>query len=856
MTVHDRNEIASLAAEAGAGNPEAYAALYRRTVSFLRSICARYFQNAHDIDDALQETYVRIFRGLSSLEAPDAFLSWSRTVAQNTCLNILRSHNMLQAREVLTGLGTEERETGLDDIPAAEYRKEWNPEAAAENQMTAGILLDILNSLTDGQRSCILLWAEGYTYQAIAQKIGLPLGTVRSTIHYTRKKITGIILKMEKEQHIRLHGMAPIPYFLWLLAQQDGMGAGTSPASLADSSPIPGQADLAGFSAVMLRLEGSASAASPVAGAALSASGRAGKRSPGAVLAAGILLTALLFPAARVLLSDPSTRYVPYDSSVTDASVRSFRTSGMTAGSKKSLSGPNTGFSTGSGKSGRLQPGSTAAGAEITVHRGGTGAGGHTTGLADFHFERHTDTAVHPEKMPGAILHQEADDIGSHFADAHDPGTESHQTISLSASKIRSEEQPAEPAPDAAPGVSAPPDRQDNQPAGLNPESLPDSFPETETETKSEIYAADDIQAQENTPGEGEISSGTYMEEDPDRADQTTAVRETPVPGRAAENMGDSEDRTAVPESIPEENDGTAAAAEPVPAAEPEPEPEEPPVPEPEAEPVFEPEAEPVSEPGNEQVPEDIPIQWFQFLNAPYEIMALEAYEPMQLLYEVYPPDATEKIQWNTTRDDITVDENGVILFQPEYLEEGGFGMAGVTATISGSTITGGPWFKLTYNSSTDTSGVCGDNVYWYIDGNTLVIYGSGPMYDFNTRGPEWGVPTQQVPWVRYIDQITAVEIQEGVTVIGSLAFELLEKITGAVVIPEGVECMEGWAFSLTNVSAFYLPRSLQTLYAGALVCRYPPDVIYAGTEEEWNMIAIEDPESFYTTINSLTFSG
>ena len=104
MSEQERTQIITLVKDAGKGNKQAFEPLYRYTVSSVRSVCACYFQSGSDIDDALQETYVRIFRGLHTLEAPEAFFSWSRTIARNTCLNMIRSRNLVNTHETGAGL--------------------------------------------------------------------------------------------------------------------------------------------------------------------------------------------------------------------------------------------------------------------------------------------------------------------------------------------------------------------------------------------------------------------------------------------------------------------------------------------------------------------------------------------------------------------------------------------------------------------------------------------------------------------------------------------------------------------------------------------------------------------------------
>ena len=66
--------------------------------------------------------------------------------------------------------------------------------------------------------------------------------------------------------------------------------------------------------------------------------------------------------------------------------------------------------------------------------------------------------------------------------------------------------------------------------------------------------------------------------------------------------------------------------------------------------------------------------------------------------------------------------------------------------------------------------GMCGDHAFWTIDkDHVLHITGSGPMYDwtgfYNMLGSE------NVPWGNFIEEITAVEIEDGITTIGSWAF-------------------------------------------------------------------------------------
>lgn len=73
-----------------------------------------------------------------------------------------------------------------------------------------------------------------------------------------------------------------------------------------------------------------------------------------------------------------------------------------------------------------------------------------------------------------------------------------------------------------------------------------------------------------------------------------------------------------------------------------------------------------------------------------------------------------------------------------------------------------------------DDSGKCGENVTWSVSENNtkLVISGSGDMYLFRD---DW---EDHLPWREYRSSINTVEIQEGVSNIGSLAFLNLINLT------------------------------------------------------------------------------
>ena len=55
-----------------------------------------------------------------------------------------------------------------------------------------------ISSLDDEYRIPFQMFLDGYKYKEIAEKLGLPLGTVKSRIFFTRKKLTATLKEFVK----------------------------------------------------------------------------------------------------------------------------------------------------------------------------------------------------------------------------------------------------------------------------------------------------------------------------------------------------------------------------------------------------------------------------------------------------------------------------------------------------------------------------------------------------------------------------------------------------------------------------------------------------------------------------------
>ena len=128
-----------------------------------------------------------------------------------------------------------------------------------------------------------------------------------------------------------------------------------------------------------------------------------------------------------------------------------------------------------------------------------------------------------------------------------------------------------------------------------------------------------------------------------------------------------------------------------------------------------------------------------------------------------------------------------------------------------------------------ELSGKCGDNVTWKLEGDTLTISGTGPMFDYKSYNGPWNSTRMD---------IKSIVVGEGVTTIGNSAFEGCSKVTSVSLpktltriggyafdhcsslkelsIPDGVTYIGGYAFSCCTFESIKLPSGLKSLGVGA----------------------------------------
>ena len=132
--------------------------------------------NQHDAEDLTQETFIRVFRSLSSYRA-GTFEGWLHRITTNLFLDMVRRRNKIRMEAL-----PEEYDRVPADTP--------DPQQVFDATNLDPDLQRALDSLAPEFRAAVVLCdIEGLSYEEIATTLGVKLGTVRSRIHRGRQTI-------------------------------------------------------------------------------------------------------------------------------------------------------------------------------------------------------------------------------------------------------------------------------------------------------------------------------------------------------------------------------------------------------------------------------------------------------------------------------------------------------------------------------------------------------------------------------------------------------------------------------------------------------------------------------------------
>ena len=164
------------------GSAVAFEALVRRHDRRMLGLASRLTGRLEDAQEVAQESFSRLYQKLNLFRSDDEVGPWLRTVTVNLCRDLARR----KARSPIV----------VNEELILRAAVESNPEWAASDREREGILRNALQSLTERERTALVLRElEGLSTLEVAEIMGVAAATVRVQIMQARLKLRKLLAK-------------------------------------------------------------------------------------------------------------------------------------------------------------------------------------------------------------------------------------------------------------------------------------------------------------------------------------------------------------------------------------------------------------------------------------------------------------------------------------------------------------------------------------------------------------------------------------------------------------------------------------------------------------------------------------
>ena len=177
---HSGEELAAILEAVARRDRQAFSRLYERTSAKLYGICIRLLGNESEAEEVLQDVYVTVWQKADRFERGRASpITWLAVLTRNKGIDRLR-RRAVKSEPIDAAADVE------DDSPL--------PFDLVRQKQEAGRLSHCLEELDERPRAMIrAAFIDGATYPELAEREGVPLGTMKSWIRRAMQRLRGCL---------------------------------------------------------------------------------------------------------------------------------------------------------------------------------------------------------------------------------------------------------------------------------------------------------------------------------------------------------------------------------------------------------------------------------------------------------------------------------------------------------------------------------------------------------------------------------------------------------------------------------------------------------------------------------------
>jgi RNA polymerase sigma-70 factor (ECF subfamily) len=172
------------------GSTTAFGVLVRRYQDRLYHSVYRMVDNPDDALDVVQDAFLNAYQNLDSFKGDSLFFTWLYRIAVNTAISMKRKQRVLLSIDA-----TRNGESAIDPLDPSELSRPGHSLEQAEQERRVH---QALARLSPEHRAVLVMKdMEGQKYEAMAEVLGVPIGTIRSRLHRARLELRELLEKDE-----------------------------------------------------------------------------------------------------------------------------------------------------------------------------------------------------------------------------------------------------------------------------------------------------------------------------------------------------------------------------------------------------------------------------------------------------------------------------------------------------------------------------------------------------------------------------------------------------------------------------------------------------------------------------------
>jgi RNA polymerase sigma-70 factor (ECF subfamily) len=173
------------------GDQAAWEAIVRQNWRKVFNVAYKFVGKHDEAEDLTQDIFLKIFKALNTFDRRANFQTWIISISRNLCIDHYRS--VRKERQMIA------REVDTSDLQPVS--SERGPHYAVEHRDLRVLLQRALQTLPMTLRTAVILRdLQELSYQEIADRLGLPEGTVKSRINRGRIELARQLKRLQDKQ--------------------------------------------------------------------------------------------------------------------------------------------------------------------------------------------------------------------------------------------------------------------------------------------------------------------------------------------------------------------------------------------------------------------------------------------------------------------------------------------------------------------------------------------------------------------------------------------------------------------------------------------------------------------------------